>query len=130
MRVRHQSENGDDFDASKSLGAAMRWSLKSLMLFMTGLAMLTVLVGKLPKAGRVAVLQENQDRVEVIIATNSIKDWIGISGTGGTLFQFRSGFDLWHIEEQLLADAKAKGYWIRIEYQALLSIYDSSREQQ
>lgn len=106
----------------------MRWSLKSLLVMVTGVALLTMCVGRLPKTGSVAVLTENQESIEMILAENGIKDWSGTTDRGGAFFELHSGFDLWRIEDQLMAEANERGYWIRIDYQALFSIYNSSRE--
>lgn len=106
----------------------MRWSLKSLLVMVAGVALLTMCLGRFPKAGSVAVLTENQESIEMILAENGIKDWSSVTGKEGAFFELNSGFDLWRIEDQLMAEANKRGYWIRIDYQALLSIYNSSRE--
>lgn len=93
-----------------------------------GVALLIMCLGRLPKTGRVAVLTENQESIEMILAENGIKDWSSVTGKEGAFFELESGFDLWRIEDQLIAEAKRRGYWIRIDYQAIFSIYNSSQE--
>lgn len=112
----------------------MRFGLRPLLLAPLVLSAMMMIIGRIPRFGTIDVLEPNSFRVEVILVKHRVLNWTGNSATGnwtgnsatgGMTYALNSGFTLSRLENYLLADADDHGYWLRIRYHCVFSVFDS-----
>lgn len=66
--------------------------------------------------------QVNLPFIEDLLARERVLSWQGNSSLGGTRIVFKNPVALARVDDLIEADALQKGYWVRIEYNALTDL--------
>jgi hypothetical protein len=102
-----------------------RVSKLTICSLLAGAGLLAWLIGRIPLEGSLVVSQVNLPFIEDLLARERVLSWQGNSSLGGTRIVFKNPVALARVDDLIEADALQKGYWVRIEYKALLPLMSS-----
>ena len=90
------------------------------------LAVLVVLVGRVPISGHISVSQEQSDRFGQIMKENGVIFWTGVGKLGMMGVKFDNPFSLVSIDDVIIEDARRNKYRAIVEYKCLIPYFDHS----
>lgn len=105
----------------------MQFSLRKFILIITAMVICTAMVGRITVGGSLIVSQGNFPHVENVLSEHRIISWSGQSNLGGTRVTFRNPLALTSVDDELIEDAKAKNYYLEIQYEAIMPIFSSTK---
>ena len=105
----------------------MQFSLRTLILAMTVLAVCAALLGRITMNGTVIVKNENQWDVERVLGNSGFQHYNLCSSSGGTRVDFPKPLSINSVDDAILKDAQKKGYCVEIQYNALFPQFSSKK---
>lgn len=101
----------------------MQFSLRNLILAIAVVAIATAVVGRVTTSGTITANHEKVPNIEVVLGNFGFSDY----ERNGSQIYFRKPFTLSSFDDAIIEDAINRGYFIKIEYNALIPQFSSTR---
>jgi hypothetical protein len=99
----------------------MQFSLRTLILAMTVLAVCAALLGRMTMNGTVIVSNQNAAEVERVLGACGFPNY----NRHGAQLDFPKPLSLHYVDDAIMHDAQKKGYCVEIHYNALFPQFSS-----